>query len=301
MGKALRVATRRSELAVAQAQMAARALEDRHPGLAVELVEVVSEGDRVSGGISEAGGKDLFVGALRKAVAAGEADCACHSLKDVGLDTGAFVLAAMLPRADPRDALVGLGLRELAGMDSPSVATSSPRRAGQLSCEMPNARAEAIRGNVGTRLAMLDGGAADALLLACAGLDRLGLGGRIAERLDPDRFVPAPCQGTVALECLGDDAQTRSLLLAADDAKARLAAEAERNCAREVGADCDAPLGALAAVADDGKITATCSLAHRGMKAVGVASGHDAEETGRIAAQRMLDSGGDGIDWSAPY
>lgn len=300
MGKALRVATRRSELAVAQARMAAKALEARHPGLAVELVEVVSEGDRVTGGISGAGGKNLFVGALRKAVAAGEADCACHSLKDVGLDTGGFALAAMLPRADPRDALVGRGLRDLAGMESPAVATSSPRRAGQLSCEAPNSRAVAMRGNVGTRLSKLDGGAADALLLACAGLDRLGLGGRIAERLDPGRFVPAPCQGTVVIECKRDDAATRTLLAAADDGESRLAAEAERSCAREAGADCDAPLGALAEVGDDGKITVTCLLAHRGMKAVGVASGHDAAETGRAAAQRMLDSGGDGIDWSSP-
>lgn len=300
MGKPLRIATRRSELALAQARTAARALMERHDGLAAELVEVVSEGDRTAGGISEAGGKNLFVGALRKAVAEGEADCACHSLKDVGLDTGGFVLAAMLPRADPRDALVGRGLRELAGMDSPAVATSSPRRAGQLSCEVPNARAVAIRGNVGTRLAKLDGGAADALMLACAGLDRLGLGDRVAERLDPGAFVPAPCQGTVVIECGADDAAARRLFAAVDDGRSRLAAEAERSCAREAGADCDAPLGALAAVADDGKITVTCSLAHRGMKAVGVASGHDAEETGRIAAQRMLDSGGDGIDWTSP-
>lgn len=272
-------------------------MQRHHKDLDVELVEIESEGDRFQGDIGEAGGKNLFVNSLREAIKDGQADCACHSLKDVGLDTGGFLLAAMLPRADPRDALVGKDLSELSKMASPTVATSSPRRAGQLSCALRHARAVAIRGNVDTRLQKLDSGVADALLLACAGLDRLGHGDLVCERLDPGRFVPAPGQGTVVVECLADDEKTASMLSAADDSRARAMATAERSCAAKVGADCEAPFGAHARLSDDGKITVKCSLSLRGSEATGTASGWDAAKVGEVAAEQMISAGGSEIDW----
>ena len=297
MGATLRMATRRSDLALVQSKMAARIIMDRVQGLQVVLVEIESEGDRYQGDISKAGGKGLFVSALREAVQGGQADCACHSLKDVGLDTQGFALAAMLPRADPRDALVGKEMSELSMMDEPVVATSSPRRAGQLSCLMPNARVIGIRGNVDTRLRKLKEGCADSLMLACAGLDRLGKGDEASERLDPDKFVPAPGQGIVVVECKADDTDAVSLIAAADDSQSRSMAQAERSCAREIGADCDTPLGAHARLTDGGKISIQCSLSMHGQAATGFASGLDAVKVGRSSAQNMLSAGGKEINW----
>ena len=293
----MRMATRRSDLALVQSKMAARMIMDCVHGLHVVLVEIESEGDRNQGDISKAGGKGLFVSALREAVHAGLADCACHSLKDVGLDTQGFALAAMLPRADPRDALVGKRMSELSGMDEPVVATSSPRRAGQLSCLLPNARVIGIRGNVDTRLRKLKEGCADSLMLACAGLDRLGKGDEASERLDPDKFIPAPGQGIVVVECKADDTDAVSLISAADDSQSRSMAQAERSCAREIGADCDTPLGAHATLTNGGKISLLCSLSMHGQAATGFASGLDAIKVGRSSAQDMLSAGGKEINW----
>ena len=297
MGDVLRMATRKSKLALAQSTVAAEKIMAQNPGLKVERIEVVSEGDRHAQDIKASGGKDVFVNSLREAVKKGKADCACHSLKDVGLDTKGFVLAAMLTRADPRDALVGKDLALLARMEKPVVATGSPRRTGQLSCMLQNADVVSIRGNVDTRIAKLENGALDALVLACAGLDRLGLEQHISQRLDAGTFVPAPCQGTVVVECLADDDGTKALVEKADDKKSRMMSVAERACAKKIGADCDTPLGAHATISDGGKITVKCSLSHRGRHVVGKASGKDAAVVGTEAAADMLALVGKDVDW----
>lgn len=294
-GARLRIATRASKLALAQARSAQALLHQLEPQLAVELVEVVSEGDRVQGPLAAAGGKELFVTALREALERDEADCACHSLKDVGPAHPDFDLAAHLVRADPRDALVGLSLAELKARPAATIATSSPRRSELLARLVPGATIAPMRGNVDTRLAKLTRGEADALVLACAGLERLGLAGRIAERLDPASFVPAAGQGTIVLECRRDRPRIAKLLAKLDDAPSRRRACAERACAATIAGDCHTPLGAHATLAADGTVAIDCALTFAGAQARGQARATDPVAAGTQAARQMLAGGGERI------
>jgi hydroxymethylbilane synthase len=247
----LRLGTRGSALALAQAGRVATALTDR-TGRAVELVTVSTLGDTSRAALTQIGGTGVFVGALRESLAAGEVDFAVHSLKDLPTAQPAEVLiAAVPPREDPRDALVardGLTLGELPA--GATIGTGSPRRAAQLRALGLGHEIVDVRGNVDTRLRMVSEGRLDAVVLARAGLARLGRLDTITEVLDPLQMLPAPGQGALAVECRSDDTPTAELLGSLDDAVTRLVVTAERTLLAELEAGCSAPVGAYGEAAE---------------------------------------------------
>jgi len=211
----LRIATRKSQLALWQAEHVATLLRGAHAGLQVELVPISTKGDRIQDrSLAAIGGKGLFIKELETALEEHRADIAVHSMKDVPSDVpDGFVIAAVLPRADPRDALITPKAERLADLPRAArVGTSSLRRQAQLLAVRPDLRIEALRGNVDTRLRRLDDGELDAIILACAGLIRLGWESRITARLDAGICLPAVAQGIIGIECRDRDAPTRSLL-----------------------------------------------------------------------------------------
>jgi hydroxymethylbilane synthase len=248
----LRVGTRASILARAQSEAVAERLRSAL-GVTVELVTVVSEGDRTVAPLTQIGGSGVFVGAVRDALAAGDVDVAVHSLKDLPTAADDRVVVAAVPRReDPRDALVardGLTLGELPA--GSTVATGSPRRAAQLRALGLGVRVVDIRGNVDTRLRKVAAGTVDAVLLARAGLIRLGRVDEITETLDPIQMLPAPGQGALAVEvAVGSTALADDIGSALDDPDSRSAVTAERALLRTLEAGCLAPIGALADVAE---------------------------------------------------
>jgi hydroxymethylbilane synthase len=248
----LRVGTRASILARAQSEAVAERLRSAL-GVTVELVTVVSEGDRTVAPLTQIGGSGVFVGAVRDALAAGDVDVAVHSLKDLPTAADDRVVVAAVPRReDPRDALVardGLTLGELPA--GSTVATGSPRRAAQLRALGLGVRVVDIRGNVDTRLRKVAAGTVDAVLLARAGLIRLGRVDEITETLDPIQMLPAPGQGALAVEvAVGSTALADDIGSALDDPDSRSAVTAERALLRTMEAGCLAPIGALAEVAE---------------------------------------------------
>jgi hydroxymethylbilane synthase len=253
-GAVLRIATRKSPLALWQAQHVATLLRGAHAGLNVELLPMSTQGDRIQDrSLAAIGGKGLFIKELEVALAERRADIAVHSMKDVPADMPpGFVIAAFLARADPRDAL--LCRRGSALTDLPTGAklgTSSLRRRAQILAARPDLAIEPLRGNVDTRLARLENGALDAIVLACAGLVRLGLESRITTRLAPATMLPAVGQGAIGIECRGDDTRTRALVAALDDAATHTALAAERAFARTLGGSCQSPIAALAHIEGD--------------------------------------------------
>jgi hydroxymethylbilane synthase len=251
----LRLGTRRSALALAQSGLVAQVLRDA--GHVVELVELSSDGDRSPAPVGELG-TGVFVNELRRALTAGEIDFAVHSLKDLPTAAAAdLVLAAIPRRADPRDALVardGATLTELPG--GSRVGTGSPRRAAQLRALGYGLEIVPIRGNVDTRVAKVTSGELDAVVVAAAGLDRLGRREVVTEILDPGQLLPAPGQGALAVECrAGDQVLAGQLAAALDDPTSRAAVAAERALLAGLEAGCTAPVGALAdvAVGDEGE------------------------------------------------
>jgi hydroxymethylbilane synthase len=212
---------------------------------AVELVPVTASGDRIQDRpLAEIGGKALWTKELDAWLLEGEIDFAVHSLKDVEtIRPEAIAIAAILPREDVRDVLVGASsLRELP--QGARVGTSAPRRAAQLLHARPDCQVVPFRGNVATRLAKLAAGEADATLLAMAGLNRLGETGT-GHPLDPDDWLPAPGQGAIAIECRADDAETRDILAAINDAPSRAAVLAERALLAALGGNCHSPIAVL--------------------------------------------------------
>ncbi|HEX8739726.1 MAG TPA: hydroxymethylbilane synthase [Casimicrobiaceae bacterium] len=245
----LTIATRESALALWQAEHVRARLAARYPGSAVELVGITTQGDRIlDRPLAAVGGKGLFVKELEAALDEGRADLAVHSLKDVPMELPpGFVLAAITARDDPRDALVSTRYASLDSMPADAVVgTSSLRREAQLRAQHPGFSIVPLRGNVHTRLRKLDEGACDAIVLAAAGLKRLGLGIRIRALLDPDTSLPAPGQGALALECRADRADVIAALAPLADAAATLAAAAERAFSRALGGSCRTPLAAYA-------------------------------------------------------
>jgi hydroxymethylbilane synthase len=245
----LRIATRGSALARMQARLVADALSGI--GIPMELVIVETDGDRRAADTPWSEG--AFVAAIERALLAGRADIAVHSAKDVPTDEHpALVIGAYLERADPRDALVvgpGIDARSLDELPPGArVGTDSPRRTGFVRARRPDLVVHPLHGNVDTRLARLDRGESDALVLACAGLDRLGRGGRIAERLPAGAVPPAPGQGAIAVQGRRDDAATLRALARIDHRATRLAVEAERALLRAAGGGCRSPIGALATI-----------------------------------------------------
>jgi hydroxymethylbilane synthase len=251
----VRIATRKSALALWQAEHIKQALETAHPGLDVELVGYTTSGDRwLSAPLSEVGGKGLFVKELEQAMLEGAADFAVHSMKDVpAVLPDPFVLGAIGYRADVRDALVSGTAATLASLpESARVGSASLRRAAQLKHVRPDLRVEPIRGNVNTRLNKLDAGDYDALVLASAGLERLGLNDRVAEYLDIEVSLPAAGQGALGVECCAERADLIALLEPLNDPEIARCVTAERAVSRGLGADCSLPVAAYAVQRDAG-------------------------------------------------
>jgi hydroxymethylbilane synthase len=248
----LRLGTRRSPLAMAQAHEARDRLMAAHPGLTIEILPVLASGDKIQDRpLAEIGGKALWTKELDTALQSGEIDFAVHSAKDVEtLRPAAIAIAAVLPRADVRDVLVGAG--SIAALPPGArIGTSAPRRAAQLLHARPDCRIVPFRGNVATRLGKLAAGEADATLLAAAGLARLGETG-IGTPLSPEDWLPAPGQGAIAIECRAADQTTRDLLAAIDHAPSRAALFAERGLLAALGGNCHSPIAALTLIEGDG-------------------------------------------------
>jgi hydroxymethylbilane synthase len=251
MRSRVRIATRNSRLALWQAGHVAERVRAAHAGLVVELVPMTTQGDRVRDRpLAEVGGKGLFVKELERAIADGRADIAVHSMKDVpSVMPPEMSIAAVLPRANPLDAFVSVRYRRLEELPAGArIGSSSPRRQALLRHARPDLAVEPLRGNVDTRLRRLDAGELDAVLLACAGLERLGFAGRISEVLDAERFVPAVGQGVIGIECRADDARSRALTAALHDAPTALCLGAERAYAARLEGSCHSPIAAHASL-----------------------------------------------------
>lgn len=251
MSRVLRLGTRASALATTQSGLIADEIRTRL-GREVELVHVTTEGDVNRGPLAQMGGTGVFVSALRDALLDGRVDLAVHSLKDLPTTPAeGITLAAIPPREDPRDVLVardGLTLGELPA--GSKVGTGSPRRAAQLAALGLGLEIVGIRGNVGTRIGRVTSGELDAILLAHAGLNRLGRSAEATEALDPLQMLPAPGQGALAVECRTEDTELVELLSALDDESTRIAVVCERQVLATLEAGCSAPLGALAEVVE---------------------------------------------------
>ncbi len=249
MTGAIRIATRKSRLALWQAGHVATRLAALHPGLEVSLVPIVTEGDRIlDRSLAAVGGKGLFIKELEHAMQEGIADLAVHSRKDLpGHLPPGFTIAAALERGDPRDAFVSVRHPSLADLPRGArVGTSSPRRECQLRHRRPDLEIVVMRGNVDTRLGKLDRGDCDATVLAAAGLERLGLEARIRARLSPQEMLPAVGQGVVGIECRSDRVDLLELLRPLEQAGTRLALDAERALSAGLGASCRSPIAAHA-------------------------------------------------------
>ena len=243
------LATRRSALALAQARAYARSLEAAVPGLAIDELHVVTTGDKILDvSLSKVGGKGLFTKEIEQALFERRADFAVHSFKDVPAQLDpTFVIACIPQRADARDVLVsrtGVSLRDLP--QGAKVGTSSLRRRLELLAQRPDLAVIEMRGNVDTRLRKLDAGEFDAIVLAAAGLHRLGLAHRITEVLDPGTCIPAAGQGALAIQCRADDAETRAILAKLHDLETAIAVAVERGAMAAVGGSCTVPFGAHA-------------------------------------------------------
>jgi hydroxymethylbilane synthase len=250
----IRIATRKSPLALWQTEHVAARLCQAHPQLEVSLVPMSTRGDDVlDRSLAAIGGKGLFLKELELAMLRGEADCAVHSLKDVPMELDPpFMLSAILERADPADAFISNLYGSLEALPPGArVGTSSLRRQAQLRARRPDLQLLDLRGNVNTRLAKLDAGEYDAIVLACAGLERLGFGARVQVRLAAPDWMPAPAQGAIALECRAEDHGLHELLMALDHGPTRSCVEAERAMNLALHGSCHVPVAAQAELHGD--------------------------------------------------
>ena len=247
----LKVATRKSPLALWQANAVKQQLQIHYPQLRIELVGLVTAGDnRTDVELTQLGGKSLFVKELQSALLEGAADIAVHSVKDMSVNpTPGLILSAVCRREDPRDALIANRVARWQDLAPGAIiGTASPRRQCQLQALRPDVIIKPLRGNVGTRLAKLDHGDFDAILLACAGLKRLGLEGRISQYLEFLEFIPAIGQGALGIECRSDDTATQTLIQCLDDENTHQCIKAERAVNARLGGDCYTPIGAFAQI-----------------------------------------------------
>ena len=297
--KTLRIATRKSALALWQTEHVAARLRAAHPGLAVELVPMSTRGDKIiDRPLSDIGGKGLFLKELEVAMLEGVADAAVHSLKDVPMVLdGPFALAAILERADPFDAFVSERYTDFDALPvGATVGTSSLRRQAQLRARRPDLKLLDLRGNVNTRLAKMEAGEFDAIILACAGLERLGLSRHIRHRLEAPGWLPAVAQGAIAVECREGDADTIALLAVLDHASTRTCVEAERAMNRQLHGNCHVPIAAYATL--DGGILSLEGLVGsaetgRCIRANEVGRARDPEGLGRLVAAELRVRGAD--------
>jgi len=294
---ALRIASRGSRLALAQAALAAEALGTAAgTDAATEVVTIETEGDRDrETPLTVLGGRGVFVKAVQEAVLDGRADLAVHSLKDVPTEPApGLVIGAVLRRGDARDALVASGGRRLAELPAGArVGTSSQRRAALLRALRPDLERVEVRGNVDTRLRLVEEGRYDAMLLALVGLVRLDRADAATQLFDPTEFLPAPGQGAIAIECRAEDERTLALLAAADHHPTRAVVEAERGVLAALGSGCALPVGAHAIV--DGDLVALRAMLAgpgEGLPLFGDAAGPiaQAEQLGRSLGERLSDA-----------
>ncbi len=299
---AVTIATRESRLALWQAEHVKSVLESRF-GLQVALLGMTTQGDQIlDRALSKVGGKGLFVKELETALQERRADLAVHSLKDVPMDLPAgFTLAAVMEREDPRDAFVSPRYADINSLPQGAcVGTSSLRRVVMLRALRPDLRIEPLRGNLDTRLRKLDEGQYDAIVLAAAGLKRLGLASRIRSVFDTDHMLPAAGQGALGLEIRDDDGALSAVLQKLVHTPTWLAVHAERAVSRALGGSCSMPLAAHARW-DGATLQLSAALGHPGpasapllrvrlQQAVNAAA--EAEALGRQAAQALLDQGG---------
>ncbi|MBI4206307.1 MAG: hydroxymethylbilane synthase [Betaproteobacteria bacterium] len=248
------IASRESALALWQARHVQSRLTALYPGIEVSILGMTTQGDRMLGAsLAKVGGKGLFVKELEDALAQGRADLAVHSMKDVPMHLPAgFELAAVMERADPRDAFISNRCRGLAELPPGSrVGTSSLRRESQLRARYPHLRVEPLRGNVPTRVTKLDDGRYDAIIVAAAGLKRLGLEERITALLTPEESLPAVGQGALGLECRAERADVHELLAPLNHPATALCVTAERAFSRALAGSCNVPLGGFAEVSGE--------------------------------------------------
>jgi hydroxymethylbilane synthase len=299
--KPLRLATRKSALALWQTEHVARALRDAHPGLEVELVPMSTRGDQIlHRPLAEIGGKGLFLKELEVAMLEGEADAAVHSLKDVPMELdGPFALPAILRRDDPFDAFVSVRYAHIDQLPKGAkVGTSSLRRQAQLRARRADLQVLDLRGNVNTRLARLEVGDYDAILLACAGLERLGLSRHIRHRLDAPGWLPAVAQGAIAVECREDDRATAELMKVLEHPPTRVCVEAERAMNRMLHGSCHVPVAAYATL--EGRVLELEGMvgsarSGRLIRAQAVGHDRDPEGLGRLVAAELRLQGADAL------
>jgi hydroxymethylbilane synthase len=295
--KLIRIATRESLLALWQAEYVATALKSAHPGLEVELVKMKSQGDKILDvPLAKVGGKGLFTKELEEGLLAGDADIAVHSMKDVPMELPAGLhLPVICPREDPRDAFVSNTYKSLDELPQGAVVgTSSMRRQCQLLARRPDLQIKFLRGNVQTRLRKLDDGEYDAIILAGAGLKRLGEETRITELLDITTLLPACGQGAVGIECRVDDDEVNLMILALNDPKTQARVLAERAMNRRLEGGCQVPIGGYAEL-DHGVIVLHGLVGRPDGSAIitGSVSGFPeaAEELGVVLAEDLLARG----------
>ncbi|MEO9364308.1 MAG: hydroxymethylbilane synthase [Nitrososphaera sp.] len=296
MKKTTRVGTRGSRLAVAQTELALAALRKAHPGAKFEVVTISTKGDVDRRPLFTMDEKGIFEKEVNEAVKKGEVDFAVHSLKDIPSDLSEELIVACIPRrASPNDVLVnekGQKLEELAA--GSVVGTSSLRRAIQLMKERPDISVKPIRGNVETRVKKVIAGEFDAVVLAEAGLTRLGMKDVIVERFGVRDFVPAPGQGAIAIVCRRDDKKTIAMLRSIEDPKSRAEVTAERALIEKVEGGCRFPLGAVAVTKDD-KITLYASVfsadGSRNIKVKKTGGAKSAEKLGESVADLLIKQG----------
>jgi len=297
--KRLVIATRKSRLALWQAEHVKRRLEARHRDLAVELLPMSTRGDELlDKRLDQAGGKGLFVKELESAMAEGRADLAVHSMKDVPAELPAgFILAAITEREDPRDALVSSKYGNLGEMaEGASVGTSSLRRAAQIAERYPKLETRLLRGNVETRLAKLDRGEYDAIVLAVAGLVRLGLAARITSRLELDESLPAPGQGALGIECLRTRADVAEIIFSLNQEATARCVRAERAVSRALGGNCSLPLAAYAEMKGSSMLLRALVASGDGRRVLRAqAEGADPELLGAAVAGDLRRQGADEI------
>ena len=293
----MRLATRRSPLALWQAEQVAELLRQAHPGLTIEIVPMSTQGDRVQDrSLAAIGGKGLFIKELELALIERRADIAVHSMKDVPGELGDdLTIGAVLERADARDALITAGPRHIGDLVwHARVGTSSLRRQAQLLAARPDLRIEPLRGNVETRLQRLADGNLDAIVLACAGLIRLGLESRITTRLEMKDCLPAVGQGVIGVECRKDDSQTCARLKPIEHEATRIALDAERAFSRRLGGSCQSPIAAHAGLARGG-LTLDGLVAEpdgsRLFRDSISGTAHEAKALGERLAERVLAAG----------
>ena len=298
----LRLATRGSPLALHQTELVAGALRAARAGLAVEVVVVRTRGDEDASSLDQIGGQGVFVTEVEAAVADGRADAAVHSAKDLtSVMAAGLVLAAVPPRADPRDGLVGAALADLPA--GALIATGSARRRAQLAALRPDLVFTDVRGNMARRVALGESGEVSAVVVAVAAMERLGWTDRLADVLDPVDVLPQAGQGAIAVQCRADDDGTRRALGAVDHDPSHRALRAERAVLATLGGSCTVPVGAFAEVLDDAggrgaRLRVQGLLASAdGRTVIRLArEGDDPETVGMEVARALLAGGGRAVE-----